>query len=122
MVMTCVPAAIATFVEVAGTVTSVDAIQGTTLNADVCFRADTGYNSCLTFNMKSPNGKSSCSSDGVWCFKVVSFNTGSIDYSIMFANRESTVQSSVDPNFSCINDLGLATQCNWEIFNHGFDM
>ncbi|CAG8657128.1 11521_t:CDS:2 [Funneliformis mosseae] len=99
--MTCVPAAISTFVEVAGKASSVGSAQDTNLKANVCFRADTGYNSCLTFNMKSPNGKSSCSSDGVWCFKVVSFNTGSIDYSIMFANRESTVQSSVDPNPSC---------------------
>ncbi|CAI2172545.1 14806_t:CDS:2, partial [Funneliformis geosporum] len=51
--MACVPATIATFVEVAGTADT------------VCFRADTGYNSCLNIHEDSPNGKSACPADGV---------------------------------------------------------
>ncbi|CAG8667513.1 14256_t:CDS:1 [Funneliformis caledonium] len=126
MLMACAPAAIATFVEVVGSANSnmFLVLPGTELTANVCFRADTGYNSCLTFFTKDdPNGKSSCSSDNVWCFKVVSVDgsKGRIDYSIMFGNRESNVQSSVDNDFKCETVLNVM-QCKFVIPNHGFDM
>ncbi|CAG8548435.1 7404_t:CDS:1 [Funneliformis caledonium] len=119
--MACVPAAIATFVEVAGTLSSTTILGATNLNGDVCFRADTGYNSCLKFNSDNAVGQSFCSPDGIWCFKLASFDgtTGSTTYSIQFANRESTEKSSVDVSPDCA--LG-ATLCTWEIPNQEFDM
>ncbi|CAG8518987.1 11285_t:CDS:2 [Funneliformis caledonium] len=93
-----VPAAIAIYVEVAGTMSSfVTEIGFSNLNGDVCFQADNGYNNCLNFSGDDAEGRSFCSSDGIWCFTLDSFDriAGSTTYSIMFANRESTLQSSV---------------------------
>ncbi|CAG8536716.1 10582_t:CDS:1, partial [Funneliformis mosseae] len=42
----------------------------------------------------------------------------STTYSIMFANRVSTVQSSVDNKPVC----DIFNLCTWTIPNHGFDM
>ncbi|CAG8573681.1 4065_t:CDS:1 [Funneliformis mosseae] len=120
--MVCVPAAIATYVEVAGTMSSfVTEIGFSNLNGDVCFRADTGYNNCLNFSGEDAEGRSFCSSDGIWCFTLDSFDriAGSTTYSIMFANRESTLQSSVDNKPNCDFEVNI---CKWTIPNHGFDM
>ncbi|CAG8568785.1 5501_t:CDS:1 [Funneliformis mosseae] len=124
MLIACVPAAIATFVEVAGTVTSKDNFQRKHLKANLCFWADTGYHSYRVFDIDSPNGKRACSSDGQWCFKVVSFDErqGRIDYSIYFGNRESQVQSSVDTNSVCTEPKTNEFTCEWEIKNHRFEM
>ncbi|CAI2188412.1 2576_t:CDS:1 [Funneliformis geosporum] len=124
MLLVCVPATIATFVEVVGKASSVDTITTSTLNIDACFRADTGYHSCLVFNTDSPIGKRACSSDGIWCFKLVDFDgkQEKVDYQVKFASRLSDVQTSIDSDPICEEPEANVNKCQWEIPNQGFDM
>ncbi|CAI2170900.1 875_t:CDS:2 [Funneliformis geosporum] len=105
--MTCVPAAIATYIEVAGIANTDESLQNNHLGAN-----------------NSPNEKKACSGDGVWCFKVVSVDgrQGLINYSVIFANRESTVQSSDDADPLCSEPKANEHKCRFEIINHGFDV
>ncbi|CAG8718801.1 3179_t:CDS:1 [Funneliformis mosseae] len=124
MLLAFLPAVIATFVEVVGKASSVDTIQSSTLNVEACFRADTGYHSCLVFDFNSPIGKRACSSDGIWCFKLVNFDgkQGKVDYQVKFASRLSDVQTSIDSDPICEEPEANVNKCQWGIPNHGFDM
>ncbi len=124
ILLTCVPASIATFVEVAGKASSIVMIQSSTLKVEACFRADTGYHSCLVFDNESPWGKRACSDDGIWCFILSNFDgrQGKVDYQVKFANKLSEVQTSVDPDPICEEVKPNENNCNWTMPNHGFDI
>ncbi|CAG8554042.1 1945_t:CDS:2 [Funneliformis caledonium] len=110
MLLACVPAIIATFVEVIGKASSVDTIQSSTLNVEACFRADTGYHSCLVFDFDSPISKRACSSHG------------KVDYQVKFVSRLSDMQTSIDSDPICEEPEANVNKCQWRIPNHGFDM